>query len=178
VKVSPGSQLLAGNLAANIGPKLLDHDSNRVVPLQRLARKNLTGRSFSSREAQPPSVALEVEAQLHGFATRGDVVRPAECGEEVVQRHFISQVDDREAQAPFVTVTVEEVVGAHAGIKQVSRGDALRIVIVVFLPGRGYLDVNGSEGRRRAGGKRRPRGAGSGKLAVAGESRLKLLIGG
>ena len=77
---------------------------------------------------------LEVEAHFRRIASRRDVVSPAERGKEVVQGNFIRQVDDREAQAPFVTVAVEEVVIAHAGIKQAARGDALRIVIVIFLP--------------------------------------------
>jgi len=121
--------------------------------------------------------ALEVEAQLHGFGPRGHVVRPAERGKEVVQRNFIRQVDDREAQAPFVPVAVEEVVIAHAGIKQAARGDPLRIVIVIFFADPWDLDVDGSQPCGIACRQCGSRGARSSQLAVARESRLKLLIG-
>src|SRR3984893_10447659 len=40
---------------------------------------------------------LEVEAQLHSLGPRCDVVRAAEGREEVIQRRFVGQVDDREA---------------------------------------------------------------------------------
>jgi hypothetical protein len=135
------------------------------------------------RHARPPRPqcagrrALEVEAQLHCFGARGHVVRAAECGKEIVQRHFVGQVDDREAQAPLVPVTMEKVVIAHAGIKQAARLDALRIVVVIFLADAWDLDVDGSEPRCVACRQCRPRGAWSSKLAVACESRLKLLIG-
>ena len=85
-------------------------------------------------------IHLEMEAQLHGFGARRDIMRAAECGEEVIKRGLVGQIDHREAQAPFVTVAMKEIVLANAGVEQAARSDALRIVIVVFLSGRGYLD--------------------------------------
>ncbi len=70
-------------------------------------------------------------------------MRAAERGEEVVQRHFVRKIDDREAQAPLVAVTVEEVVSAHAGIEQISRGNALWIVVfkLGFSQGRSRFEL-------------------------------------
>src|SRR5580704_2546977 len=123
-------------------------------------------------------ILLEVEAELHGFRTRRDIVRAAKRGEEVVQRHFVCQIDHREPQTPLVAVAVEEIVLAHADIKEAARGDALWIVIVVFLTGCGYFDECRSEPCRIAGQKCCSRRAGNGRLPVAGEPRLKFLVGG
>jgi len=59
-------------------------------------------------------------------------MRSAERGKKIVQRHLVGQVDGREPQAPLVTVAMEEVVIANAGIEQVARVDARRIVIVIL----------------------------------------------
>src|SRR5438874_5228110 len=56
-------------------------------------------------------------------------MRSAERGQEIVERRFVGQVDNCEAQAPLVMVGVEEIVITHAGVKQVARFDARRIVI-------------------------------------------------
>src|ERR1019366_3085970 len=63
-------------------------------------------------EAGPPrqdGYRLEVEAQFHRLRARRDEVGSAKCGEEVIKRHFVGQVDDREAEAPLVAVFVEQV---------------------------------------------------------------------
>ena len=56
---------------------------------------------------------LEVEAELDGFGSRSNEVRSAEGGQVIIQRGFVGQVDDREAQTPFVAVTVEKIVVAN-----------------------------------------------------------------
>ena len=60
---------------------------------------------------------LEVEAELYGFGARGDEVRAAEGGEEVVESVFVGQVDDGEAEAPLVAVAIEQVVVADGQIE-------------------------------------------------------------
>jgi hypothetical protein len=97
---------------------------------------------------------------------------PLNVEKKVVQRRFVRQVDDREAQTPFVPVTAQKIVIAHAGIKQVPRHNAMRIVVVVFFLGCGYFDQGGSEGACGARGQRRSRGAWSARPAVASESGL------
>jgi hypothetical protein len=82
---------------------------------------------------------LEVEPNLSGERTRRDIVRAAEGGEKIVQRHLVRQVNRRQPQAPLVVLTAEEVVVPHAEIKKVSRRNPLRIVIVIFFPGAGIL---------------------------------------
>lgn len=84
-------------------------------------------------------VCLEVEGELNGFGSRRDEVRPAERGEEVVQGGLVRQVDDRQAQAPLIAVAVEQVVIAHAGVKQVAWSNAGWIVVLVKC---GARDVN------------------------------------
>jgi len=63
----------------------------------------------------------------------------AESRKKVVQRNFVRQIDDREADAPPVAVTVEEIVVPYGEIKQAARLDALRIVVVIFGKWRWYL---------------------------------------
>src|SRR5579864_2731566 len=119
----------------------IDHSPGafpRVTTVSERRRKSLEIDSHDIPCSVTPT--LEVEAELHGFGSRRDVVRPAERGEEVVQRHLVRQVDDREAQTPLVTVTVEEVISAHAGIKQIPWCNPLRVVVVVFLARRRYPD--------------------------------------
>ena len=60
---------------------------------------------------------LEVEAELYGFGARGDEVRAAEGGEEVVESVFVGQVDDGEAEASLVAVAIEQVVVADGQIE-------------------------------------------------------------
>ncbi len=87
-----------------------------------------------------PARHPEVEAELRSVRPWRNKVRSAERGQEIVQCRLVRQVDDREAQAPLVVVAVEQVIIAHAGIKQVSRVDAGRIVIVVLRSRRRYLE--------------------------------------
>ena len=51
------------------------------------------GKSVSRRTKH--SVGLEVEAKLHGFGARREVVRPTERRKKVVKRYFVRQVDHR-----------------------------------------------------------------------------------
>ena len=76
--------------------------------------------------------ALEVEANFSGQRSRRDVVGSAKGGEEIVECHFIGDVDDREASAPTVAVAMEEIVVADGKIEQVAWGNARRIVVIVF----------------------------------------------
>ena len=101
-----------------------------------------------------PDLTLKVEAQLHRLRPRRHVVRAAEGGKEVVERHFVGQVDDREAQAPFVAITVEQVVVANGNIKQVSWSDALWVVVVIFLSRCWYFDERRAKLRGRTGCER------------------------
>ena len=44
-------------------------------------------------------------------------MRAAEGGKEVVERLFVGQVDDCEAQAPLIAVAVKEIIVAHRHVK-------------------------------------------------------------
>lgn len=59
-------------------------------------------------------------------------MRPAESGEEVVERFFVGQVYHGQAQAPLVTISVEQIVLAERNVEQVARRDTRRIFIGVF----------------------------------------------
>ena len=75
-----------------------------------------------------------MEAQLSGHRAWAYIMRAAERGQEVVQRHSVGQVDDCEVQTPLVTVAVEKVVLSHGQIEEMAGSDPRRIVIVVLGP--------------------------------------------
>src|SRR5882672_10419712 len=83
---------------------------------------------------------LEVEAQFGRIRPRRHKMRSAERGEKIVERHLVGQVDGRQAQTPLVTVAMEEVIISNAGIEQVARVDARRIVIVILRSRCRYLE--------------------------------------
>ena len=86
-----------------------------------------------------------MEADFSRHCAWRDVVSTAKCGIEVVERHFVSQVDDCEAETPLVAVAiVEEVVLADRQVEQVPRLDSLWIVVVVFREGRRYFHQGGT----------------------------------
>ena len=66
---------------------------------------------FSSRSVS------EVKTKFGCISSRCNEMRSAERGQEIVERCFVGQVDDCEAQAPLVRVSVEEIVITHAGVK-------------------------------------------------------------
>jgi hypothetical protein len=78
----------------------------------------------------------EVESDFPSNGAGRHVVGSAEGGEEVVERDFIRHVDDRDASAPFVLVTMEQIVIAQTEIKKVARRNALGIVVIVLCPWR------------------------------------------
>jgi hypothetical protein len=63
-----------------------------------LFRPSRAKKSYPARTAW----TLEVEADLSGERPRSDVVRSAERGKEVVQGFPVGQIDDCEAETPFV----------------------------------------------------------------------------
>ena len=82
---------------------------------------------------------LKVEGNFSSQRARGHVVSAAERGEEIVQCHFIGDVDDREASAPTVAIAVKQVVVPDRKVKQVAWGNARWIVVVVLGTWRWYL---------------------------------------
>ena len=100
-------------------------------------------------------------------------MRPAERGKEIVKCGLVRQVDDREAQAPLVVVAAEQVIIAHAGIEQVTRLDARRIVIVILCSWSRYLEPCRPVERRVA---RHQRSAQRRENAPAEETSLHLLV--
>jgi hypothetical protein len=99
-------------------------------------------RQFSSAKsvAIAPEMPLEVEGDFACDCARSYIVRAAECGEEVIQRVLIRNVDRGEIEVDLVAVGVEEVAFAKGHIEQVARGDARRVEIVVAGAGRGNVD--------------------------------------
>jgi len=113
----------------------------------------VSGRSKKGPPGQHES-RLEVEADLARERARRDVVRPAERGQEVVERLFIRHIDHGEPRTPFEPVSMEDIVVAHGEIKEAARSDALWIMVVVFSVWGRYLEVYGSERIFSARGKR------------------------
>ncbi len=85
-----------------------------------------------------------MEAEVDGFRARCHVVRTAEGGQEIVNGCFVGQVDDGKPQTPFVAIAVEEIVVANRKIKEISRLNAWRILVVILGSGLGYLQESGA----------------------------------
>src|SRR6266852_6126894 len=119
------------------------------------------------------TAVLEVEAQFSRIRPRRHKMRSTERGQEIVERHFVGQVDGREPQAPLVTVAMEQVVVADAVIEQVARVDARRIVIVILGTWRRYLEPRRPVQRWVACNQRSTQRWGS---AAAEEPGLYLLV--
>ena len=88
----------------------------------------------------PGSTNLEVERQLSRNGSRGDVMRSAESGEEVVQHVIVGEVNEVDLGAPLVAIALEEIVGSEGKVEEAARLDALRIVIVILSSGRRDVD--------------------------------------
>src|SRR5579862_9254957 len=130
----------------------------------------------------PPSPS-EVKPNLRRQRSRSDVMGAAERRQEVVERIFIRDVDRRELQAYLVFVAMKNIVVTHSEVKQISRRDAWRIVIVILRPGCRDLEqgrpilrgrANTVETNRSSNRVRRARWRGAN--AVAFEPSLKLLV--
>ena len=134
-----------------------------------------------SRDCLTAESASEVETDFSAECARRDIVGSTECGNEVVERFLVRQIDDREAETPLVAVAVvKEVVLANREVEQVARQDAWRVVVVIFGPGGRDLDkfravlccwakIDSQRGTERSGG--------SSSDTVADEPGLELLVG-
>lgn len=56
----------------------------------------------------------------------------AECGQEIVERHFVGYVDRRKSQTPLVSIAVKNIVVTDGNVEQISWRDSRRIVVVIF----------------------------------------------
>ena len=96
-----------------------------------------------------------MKTQLRRIRPRRHKVSPAKRGQKVIERDLVCQVDGRETQAPFVTVTVEKIVVAHCHIKQIPRLNAGRIEVIILGTWRWDVDSGRSILRRGAACQRR-----------------------
>ena len=65
-------------------------------------------------------------------------MRPAEGGQEIVERHLVRQVLDGEPKRPSAAaLPMEEIVGSEADVKQIARSDPVQIVVVILGAGLG-----------------------------------------
>jgi hypothetical protein len=103
------------------------------------AAKLRWGAGMNAPTPHTPS-ASEVEAEFYRFGARRNVVRAAKRGKEIIEHYFVRQVDDRETQAPLVAISVKQIVVADAGIEEVPRQHALRIVVIIFRTWRRDLE--------------------------------------
>ena len=75
---------------------------------------------------------LEVKTQLGGVTPWRYEVCAAKGGQEIVERNLVGDVYGRQPQAPLVFVSAKNVVVSHCDIKQVTRGNTRRIVVVIL----------------------------------------------
>ena len=117
-----------------------------------------------------------MESQLRRQRPRRHKMGSAESRQEVIQRRFVSHVDRRQLQAPFITVAFEQVVMPKREIKQVARRDPRGIVVVVLGVRRRHSYAVRSKLRCQARG-RGQRSRRSCMHSIACKSGFKLLIG-
>ena len=100
-------------------------------------------------------IQSEVQRDLRRQRARGDIVRPAERGEEVVERVLIGDVDRGQIEVCLEVLLVEDVVLADGDVEQTAWRNALWIVVVVAGVGSGNVDQIRGEldwlGRRQEG---------------------------
>ena len=87
------------------------------------------------------TVRLKIQRDLRRERARRHVVRPAERGQEVIQRVIVGDVDRGQVEVHLVAVGVEEVVLADRDVEQVARSDARWVVVVVPGARRGNPDA-------------------------------------
>ena len=117
----------------------------------------------------------EVETDFPGKGSRSDVVGSTESGQEVIERHLVGKIEDRETSTPAKTIAAEEIVVANGNVKEIAWHDTGWVVVVVLGVGRGDGNQRRSVLRRQAWCcQSREWGC---MYASAGQSGLKLLIG-
>src|SRR4029077_17348282 len=122
-------------LVGLIGPPRIDPSMH----FRTIRAKSYPRRSARPRHPGATTVDLKVESKFACIAARRDEVGSAEGGIEIVKGELVGQVYDRKAQAPLVTVCMENVIVAHADVKQVAGRDSLRVLVVILRPRRRYL---------------------------------------
>ena len=91
-----------------------------------------------------------MEAEFACDGARADEVRPAEGGEEIVERFFVGHVNDGDAGAPSESITMKQVVVANGNVEEIARCDARRILVVILRAIGWNLDTRGAcSGRSR-----------------------------
>ena len=78
----------------------------------------------------------EVETDFPGKGSRSDVVGSTESGQEVIERHLVGKIDDRETSTPAKTIAAEEIVVANGNVKEIAWHDTGWVVVVVLGAGR------------------------------------------
>ena len=77
---------------------------------------------------------LEVQSEFGGDGSWRNVMCPAECGQKIVKRVFIGDVDHGDPRAYLEAVVSErkQIVIAHRDIKQIALSDPRRVLVIVF----------------------------------------------
>src|ERR1700722_11165313 len=88
-----------------------------------------------------PRTTSKMETDGAADGSGSHAMGAAESGNEVVQRFFVSEVDDRKPSAPAVLVAVKQIVVADAQVEEVARGDAGWIVVVGLGASPGALRI-------------------------------------
>ena len=65
-----------------------------------------------------------MERDLGGNSARCDKVRPAKGRKEVIKRHFVGEINDRQCGAPPMLIPTEQVVISYGHVEEVSGSNA------------------------------------------------------
>ena len=126
--------------------------TNREFPAilcLRLSRQYYTSRidppiPLRTNKGLPPRGASEYKPDRGLVSAWCHEVRAAECGQEVIQRHFVTKVRDGESQGRPVALRVKQIVRASANVEHMTRGDTRRIMVVVLGSFFGYHQSGGA----------------------------------
>src|ERR1700756_782014 len=106
--------------------------------------------------------------------SRSHVMRSAKRREEVIECVLVGDVHARQAQAPSVPITVEDVVFSNGSVEEIAWLDARWILVIVLRPRGWNFHQVGCKLRSRARTRQRCRGCCAD--AAAHETGLELLI--
>ena len=116
-----------------------------------------------------------MKSDLGGESPRRYIVGAAECGEKVIQRMGIGDVDGGDLRAPSKSIPMEQIIVPDGDVEEMPWRDARRIAIVILASRRWYLDECRTEAHGSALRERRREGW---SLVSTVESGLHLLVCG
>ena len=77
---------------------------------------------------------LKTKSYLPSNRPRRYIMRAAEGGKKIVQGNFVRKVNNCQLGAPLALVAMEQVVVANGKVKQMTRRNPRRVLVVILCP--------------------------------------------